>query len=156
MNVFHVQKKKKISYMNRFKLLLILLIASSCTSVNEKYFKKVEGEWQITQFYHGEENLMSPGYYIMGFQESDHLWMLKREGRESKFVSSKYKFSKKLDTLQIDIKNSEDVRLNGNYTVYIDTISQTRESYIIQLTLDSENTYLEAIRSKLKYDFPPL
>ena len=55
----------------------------------------------------------------------------------------------------MDIINSEDNRLNGNYNVYIDTISETNESYFLQLTLDTEKTYIQAIRSKLKHYYPP-
>ena len=102
-------------------------------------------------FYHFEEDLKDKEYYILGFERGNHSWIIKRENRNSEFISSKCKLYMHLDTLKMDIKNCEDSRFNANYNVYIDTIEKNEKYYMIQLTLDSEDTYLQSFRQKLRY-----
>ncbi|MFB9097201.1 MULTISPECIES: hypothetical protein [Flavobacterium] len=128
----------------------------SCSTVHNKYFKMVEGEWQITTFYHGNKDLWTEGYYSIGFQDTKKSWMIKAEnGEKNQFVLYDYKFYMNVDTLKIDVFNSKDPRLNANYNIYIDTIQETEESYTLQLTLDTEKTYIQAIKTKFKYHYPP-
>ncbi len=90
-------------------------------------------------------------HHIMNFDDKN-LWFVKRKaGEEDHFVNARFNIHTESKTLQINIKDSEDKRFNGNYNLYIDTIQNNEEDYIIRLTLDSEKTFIEAIRSKLKY-----
>jgi hypothetical protein len=66
-----------------------------------------------------------------------------------KFISSNYKVFKDVDTLKMSIKNCDDKRFDGIYNLYLDTIQDTGEEYMIQLSLDSENAYIQAIRPEL-------
>jgi hypothetical protein len=132
-----------------------ILFFVSCSSVHDETFKIVEGNWQITKFLLvSKDTIKDESFELAGFERNNNLWFT-RLNHTNEFTSSKCKFYKKLDTLKMDIINSEDNRLNGNYNVYIDTISETNESYFLQLTLDTEKTYIQAIRSKLKHYYPP-
>lgn len=138
------------------QLLILIFFLSSCTSEEKKFHRTVQDEWQITQLVYLDKDLTQEGYFLLGFERPGNLWIVKRdENRENKFVSSRYSLLKNRDTLKLDITKTADKRLIGNYDVYIDTIGETTESYIIRLTFDSENTYMEAVRSKLKYYYPP-
>ena len=125
----------------------------SCDSSEDKYFKILEGEWQTIKFYHKEKNL-SNNIYIINFYDRNHFWIRNTESENDDFVSSNYKIYKVTNSLKMDIKCSDN-NLTGNYNISIDTIGQDTESYHIQLTLDTENNYIQAIRHKLKYAFPP-
>ncbi|MFH6996040.1 hypothetical protein [Flavobacterium sp. FlaQc-48] len=135
-------------------LILIVLIVVSCSSINDKYFEMVKGEWQITKLYYKEEDISSTGHYLMGFEKHNHSWIMKGEDRSNNFISSDYKIFKDLDTLKMSIKNCEDKRFDGIYNFYLDTIRDDGESYLIQLALDKEDSYIQAIRPRLKYNTP--
>ena len=96
----------------------------------------------------------SEEHFLMGFDKNNHLWITIIEDRSNEFVSSRCKFKKKLKNLEMDIFDSEDKRFNGNYDVHIDTLENNKEEYILQLTLDTEDTYIQAIRPILKNKFP--
>lgn len=135
--------------------ILITILTTSCTNERKIYFKNIEGEWQIEKFYHKEKDLTLERFYILGFQDVKNAWMIKRDNGKSEFIKFDYKFYKDVDTLKVNITNAEDIRLNANYNVYIDTIGESEEDYLIKLTLDNEKTYIETIRQKLKYYYPP-
>ncbi|KIA97332.1 hypothetical protein OA93_15525 [Flavobacterium sp. KMS] len=111
----------------------------------------VKGEWFIEQFYYKNEDLTLKRYSRIGFENRNNLWIIKREDGEGEFVSSDYEIFKHSDSLRLSVKNCEEKRFDGTYNMYIDTIQDTGESYIIQLILDKEDTYIQAVRSKLKY-----
>lgn len=98
--------------------------------------------------------MQSEDYSLLGFEKHNHFWFTKLD-HSNDFTSADYKIFKQLDTLKIDITNCEDRRFDGNYNLYIDTIQNTKEKYIIRITLDSENILIQAIKPKLKYLFPP-
>lgn len=132
--------------------LFTLFFVFSCTGVNDKNLNYFKGNWKIIQLYHKNSDLTLERYYEIRLSANNQLWMIKKdENREPKFINAKYKFTTYLDTLKLDVVRCEDDRLNANYNMYIDTISDDGKQYIIQLTLDSENTYIQAIRAKLKY-----
>lgn len=135
-------------------LILIVLIIVSCSSINDKYFEMVKGEWQITKFYHKEEDVGSTETYILGFQQYNQAWFMNPGDHSGNFISFNYKVYKDVDTLRMSIKNCEDKRFDGIYNFYLDTIQDTGESYIIRLSLDKEDSYIEAIRPRLKYNTP--
>ncbi len=135
--------------------ILITIFTISCTRERKRYFKNIEGEWQIEKIYHKDKDLTLERFYKLGFQDVKNAWMIKRLNSKSEFIKFDYKFYKDVDTLKVNITNAEDIRLNANYNVYIDTIGETEEVYLIKLTLDNEKTYIEAIRQKLKYYYPP-
>ena len=125
----------------------------SCNSLQDKYFDTLKGEWQIVKFYHKDEDLMLEEFSIIGFESSNNLWLIKTLNKESHFTYSNFKIYKDSITLKMDIKNCEDIRLNGDYNLHIDTIQETGEEYILQMTLRNKNTYIQAIRPRLKYTF---
>ena len=139
--------------MRRIYFVLIFFILS-CSSEHKKYFKIVEGQWQITTFYQNGNKMNSEEHFLMGFDKNNHLWITIIEDRSNEFVSSRCKFKKKLKNLEMDIFDSEDKIFNGNYDVHIDTLENNKEEYILQLTLDTEDTYIQAIRPILKNKFP--
>lgn len=132
----------------------LIFFVLSCSSEHNKYFKIVEGQWQITTFYHNGNKMNSEEHFLMGFDKNNHLWITIIEDRSNEFVSSRCKFKKNLKNLEMDIFDSEDKRFNGNYDVHIDTLENNKEEYILQLTLDTEDTYIQAIRPILKNKFP--
>lgn len=137
-------------------LVFALFFAIVSCSVNQKntYFDMVKGEWQIIKFYHKEIDVGATGTYLLGFEKYNHSWFIKPGDYTGNFISSDYKIFKDLDTLKMSIKNCEDKRFDGIYNFYLDTIQDTGESYIIQLTLDKEDSYIQAIRPRLKYNTP--
>jgi hypothetical protein len=149
-----IMKKIVLNKNMKKSIVLILLLLVSCSSMNDKYFEMLKGEWQITKFYHKEKNIGSDGDYLIGFEKHNQSWFMNVEDRTDKFISFNYEVFKDLDTLRMGIKNCEDKRFDGVYNLSIDTIQDTREQYMIQLTLDSKNSYIQAIRPKLKYANP--
>ena len=140
--------------MRKFFYIPILFFVC-CSSVHDETFKIVEGNWQITKFFlTSQDTIKDESFELAGFERNNNLWFT-RLNHTNEFTSSKCKFYKKSDTLKMDIINSQDNRLDGSYNVYIDTISETNESYFLQLTLDTEKTYIQAIRSNLKHYYPP-
>lgn len=141
--------------MKKTLILLPIIYLISCNTLHDKYYKRLEGEWQITKFYYKELNIMqSEDYSLLGFEKYNHIWFT-RIDQTNDFTSADYEISDKLDTLKIDIKNCEDKRFNENFNLYIDTIQNTEEEYIIQITLDSRNVLIQAIKPKLKHLFAP-
>lgn len=134
--------------MNKILLFLFIIIIISCNSSKEKYFDAIKGEWQIVKFDRKEDNHKWKKYLIIGFDKSSSFWLSDLDGN---FLTYQYELSKQSDSLSMNIINKSESKLNGNYDLHIDTIQNNPEDYIIQITLDSENTYIQAIRSKLKY-----
>lgn len=132
-------------------IVFILLIFYAYVDEHKDYFKNVEGDWQIEVLFHKKEDLKEKGYFIIGFERGNHSWIIVRENRESKFITSKCKFYNIQDTLKMAIFNCKDSRLNGDYNVYIDTIQKTEAQYLIRFSLDSEDTYIQAVRPKIRY-----
>lgn len=141
--------------MKKIVLFLIFSLSLSCNSLQDKYFGILKGEWQIVKFYHKNKDLMLEEFSIIGFESRNDLWLIRRVNGESHFTSSYFKIYKDSTILKMDTKNCEDSRLNGDYDLYIDTIQDNEEDYILRMRLDSEDTYIQAIRSKLKYYYPP-
>jgi uncharacterized membrane protein len=139
--------------MNKNLLFILVITMTSCGSSDGKYFKMLKGEWQTVKFYHKEKNL-SNTTYIINFYDQNNFWIRNTESQNDNFVSSKYNIFKESNLLKMDVKCSDNT-LSGNYNIKIDTIGQDEESYHIQLTLDTENNYIQAIRHKLKHAFPP-
>jgi hypothetical protein len=136
-------------------LYIFILNLISCNSLQDKYNDRFNGEWQITKFQYKELNIIqSENYVLLGFEKHHHFWITKLDNTND-FTSADYRIFNKLDTLRIDIKNCEDRRFEGNYNLYVDTIKNTKEEYIIQITLDSENNLIQAIKPKLKHLFAP-
>lgn len=130
-------------------LFLFFVVFFCCTSNNETYFQILKGEWQVEEFYHKKEKLTSESYYLMGFEKNNHFWISEIDG-SNEFISSDYKIYKNKESLKITLINCNEKRLEGVYDLYIDTLSNTKDQYMIQLTLDRENTYIRAIRSRNK------
>ena len=86
----------------------------------------------------------------MGFDRNNEVWITRISSADD-FITSKYKFLNTSGALKMDIVKSEDNKLEGNYDVSIDTIEDMGEQYIIRLKLDGKNTYIEAIRPRIKY-----
>ncbi|KIA91792.1 hypothetical protein B8T70_21085 [Flavobacterium sp. AJR] len=137
--------------MKKVLLFILFFITVSCSTNRKKYFDMVKGRWFIEQFYYKNEDLTLKRYDEIGFENFNHSWIITSETREGRFVSSDYEIFKHSDSLKLNIKNCEEKRFDGTYNMYIDTIQDTGESYIIQLILDKEDTYIQAVRSKLKY-----
>lgn len=130
---------------------VVMSILFSCNIHEDKYFEFLKGEWQITKFYYKKENIMlTKDYSLLGFEKNNQLWFTRIDDTKD-FTSSDYVLLKKSNTLKIDIKNCEDSRFNDNYNFSIDTIQYTGEQYLIQITLNSGNTLIQAIRPKIKY-----
>jgi hypothetical protein len=136
--------------MKTILVFFLLIIITSCQSNQDRYSVILNEEWQIMKFFHKDEDIALKGFIIIGFERHNKLWFIKRENGVSKFIYADYNFFMKSDTLKIDIKNCSDIRFNSNYNVYIDTVRNFEKQYIIQLTLDSEDSYIQAIRSSLK------
>lgn len=146
------------TYKTIFSIVIIIIFVFSCKpSFHDQYYEKIQGSWRISDFEHIDytENKIidltwPERYYTIGFENHNHLFFVKRENRNPKFVRATYEIFKENDTLKIRIVKSDDVRLEGVYDLYIDTLSQTNLHYRVQLSLDSENTYLSALRMKSK------
>ena len=146
------------SYKSIFSIIVIFYIISSCsTSFHKQYYQKIAGAWTINDFEHInhiEDTIIDLrrqyGYYIMGLENHNHMYFVKRESREDISVRATYEIFKQNDTLKLRIEKSDDVRIEGVYDLYIDTLGQTDMHYRVQLSLDSEKTYLSALRMKSK------
>ena len=137
--------------MKKVIVIFIVLLFLSCNSVGNKYFSTLKGEWEIVKFYHKDKDLMLEEFYKIGFDTKSNLWLIKNTTGKSHFISSNFKIYKDSSTLKMELKNCKDIRLNGNYDLYIDTIQKNEEDYVLRLILDRKNTYFQAIRSKLIY-----
>lgn len=141
-----------------FGIVFILIFIIACQpSFHDQYYKKIQGAWSINDFEHKNDiegttnDLTWPErYYIIGFEKQNHLFFIKVENRKDKFVRATYEIFKENDTLKLRIAKSDDVRLEGVYDLYIDTLGQTDMHYRVQLSLDHEKTYLSALRMKSK------
>ncbi|WP_430400114.1 hypothetical protein [Flavobacterium sp.] len=136
--------------MKSFNYIFLFFLLISCNSIHEENFEILKGEWQVTEFYHKDENLSLKGRYLIGFENNNHSWITKIEDRTNDFVSLDYRIYKEIDSLRMIIQNSEDSRFDGVYDLYVDTIQKFDYQQIIEITLDSENTYFKAIRLKNK------
>lgn len=137
--------------------IILFLVFSCSTSVHNQYYKKIEGTWAINDFEHIDKlegkiiDLTWPErFFSIGFGNHNHLWFTKVENRRDISVRATYEVFKENDTLKIRITKCDDVRLEGVYDFYIDTLGQTDLHYRVQLSLDSEKTYLSALRMKSK------
>ena len=130
--------------------IVMLIFLSSCLKTSDKYFKILQGEWQITKFYHNGENIAGEHNYLLGFEKNNRLWINKIDGRTDDFISADYTIFKEVDTLKIKIDNCEMKNLDGSYNLYIDTIQDFDKQHIIEITLDHENTYIKARKLKNK------
>ncbi|RZL39454.1 MAG: hypothetical protein EOP00_27775 [Pedobacter sp.] len=117
------------------------------------YFQLIDGDWQITKAYHNSDNLQDDQYVIVGFFEKpDQLWLVKNKpGKDNEHVYANYKLYKSLDTLRLKITKCSDNRFNKNFNLYLDTIENSDNQFLIRLTLDSENTFIQAIKPKIRY-----
>lgn len=143
-------------YITFFSLVLIFVL--SCQpSFHDQYYKKIQGSWRISDFQHingSEENIIDlriqDGYYLMVLEKHNHLFFVKRDNRRDISVSASYEIFKENDILKIRIEKSDDKKIEGVYDFYIDTLSQTNMHYKLLISLNSENTYLSALRMKSK------
>ena len=137
---------------------LFIFGLSSCnTTLQKQYYQDVKGTWAINEFQHRDlekDSLIDltwpERYFSLGFEKSNNLFFIKKENRNSKFIGATYKIFKENDTLKIQIENSDDLRLEGTYDLYLDTIEEAEMQYRVQLSLDSEKTYLSAQKWKNK------
>lgn len=136
--------------MKTISMFFLLIIIMSCRSNQDRYSEILNEEWQIIKFFHKDEDIALKGFKIIGFERHDKLWLIKRKNGVSKFIYADYNLFIKSDTLKIEIKNCNDIRFNVDYNVYIDTVRNFEKHYILQLTLDSEDSYIQAIRPILK------
>ena len=138
-------------------LLLFFLISSCSSSFHKQYYQELKGSWTINQFEHIQEETdtlldlrRSEDYFQIGFENQNNLFFIKRENRENKFIGAKYFIFKENDTLKIRIEESEDVRIEGVYDLYMDTIRENEMQFLVQISLDEENTYISAQKWKNK------
>ncbi len=133
----------------------IILLNLGCEKKNNQ-FEIIKGDWQITSFYYKNEDLSLINYYdLIGFEDKNRFWINVRENRESKFIDADYYIYKDSSINKLKIVNCKDFRFNHDFDVHIDTIDYSKESFLLKLTLDADNAYIEAVKMKLKYDFPP-
>ena len=134
-------------------LLIVFIVVISCSNHENKYSNALIGEWQVEKLLHGNKDYSLDETYILSFSLPSELWIHSLNHNKKISVSSKFEVSNKSDSYFMDI-TSNDKNINGNYNIYIDTIQENQESYFIRLRLDSEKTYIHAIRQKLKRDWP--
>ncbi len=134
-------------------LFIIFVLAISCNNHENKYSNALIGEWQVEKLLHGNKDYSIDETYIMSFSLPHKLWIYTYNHDKEISVTSKFKVSNKSNSYFLDLI-SNDKNIDGNYNIYIDTIQEDHESYLIRLTLDSEKTYIQAIRQKLKRDWP--
>ncbi|MDR6302310.1 hypothetical protein [Mesonia maritima] len=143
---------KKINFI----LLTVLCLILSCSSsFHNQYSQKIKGAWTINHFERIDQTQnkefdlrREEGFYIVGLENHNHIWFTKRENRKGKSIDATYDIFKQNDTLKLSITKSDDERLEGVYNLYIDTIAKMDRQYKVQIALDSENTYLSALRVK--------
>jgi hypothetical protein len=133
-------------------LILIFAISISCTNLDNHYYEALSGEWQIEKLLHEDKDYSLKDTYIMTFSSPNKLWLRNINHKNEISLNSKYKISKNNANYEIDISDCSDNNINGNYNIFMDTIRDDGESYQILLTLDSEKTYIQAIRYKLKFN----
>ena len=133
-------------------LLFISLILVSCRTPEDSYSRTLHGDWQIVKFLQGTKDYSLKDNYIMSFSPPAKLWIHNVNHETEVSFNVNYEFSLNEDKPVIDITDSPNNFIDGNYNVYMDTLQDDGESYLIRLTLDSENTYFQAIRNKLKYN----
>ncbi|SHI73490.1 hypothetical protein SAMN04488096_10436 [Mesonia phycicola] len=136
-------------------LTALCLILSCSSSFHNQYYQKIKGAWTINHFEHIDkiqnkelDLRREEGFYIVGLEKHNHIWFTKRENRQDKSIDATYDIFKQNDTLKLRITKSDDERLEGVYDLYIDTIAELDRQYKVQIALDSENTYLSALRVK--------
>ena len=141
----------------KFHCLAFILIALSvsCTTRENKYSNTLSGEWQIEKLLHGKKDYSSDETYIMSFDSPNELWVHNYSHNKKVSLTSKYRISQNAGVYVMDITECNDENINGNYNIHIDTIQDDGESYLIRLILDSEKTYIQAKRFKLKQYLPP-
>ncbi|RKS42564.1 hypothetical protein BC962_3231 [Gillisia mitskevichiae] len=133
---------------NLFSLVIVIFIFS-CSSENDNNFELVEGDWQVDEFYHKNQDLSSNDHYLMGFEKSDQFWIRKIDYTND-FNQASFKLFEESDSLKITINNSEDKRLIGDYNLYIDTIRESKTHYYINITLDGQHTYISGRKGRSK------
>lgn len=141
-----------------FFIVICVVVLFSCTpSFHDQYYKKIQGAWRISDFEHFDHSehkmidLTWPERFsIIGFENHNHLFLIKRENREDVFVRATYEIFKENDTLMLRIAKSDDIRLEGVYDFYIDTIGERDAAYLLQVSLDSKKTFLSALKWKDK------
>ena len=137
-------------------ILICFFIASCSSSFHNQNYEKLQGSWLIYEFEYIDENQDSiidltgdERYGSILFEKHNYIYFSKRENRKVKNVGATYLIFKEKDTLKIKIEKSEDERIEGIYDLYIDTIQENElQQYLIQISLDKENTYISAFRWK--------
>jgi hypothetical protein len=143
---------------DRIILLFFLVILLSCkTNIHDKISEKINFEWGLVEALYFDQNtehevdlLNDERILSFGFEKYNHMWFQKKVGREYKFINTSYNIFNENDTLKMKISNSEDKRLNATFYMYIDTIHETKTYHRIQLSLDSENLFIIALKQKSK------
>lgn len=118
-------------------IVIIFIIAFSCKpSFHDQYYKKIKGAWTIDDFEYieiSEDEIIDlrsqEEFFTIGFENDNHLWFTKRENRKTIFIRATYEILKENDTLKLRIEKSDDIRLEGVYDLYIDTLGQTDMHY---------------------------
>ncbi|PIV48652.1 MAG: hypothetical protein COS19_12690 [Flavobacteriaceae bacterium CG02_land_8_20_14_3_00_34_13] len=139
-------------------IVVILIFAISCQpSFHDQYYKKIQSSWRISDFQHkdySEDKIIDlreqAGFFLMGLENNNHIYFLKRENREDVSVRATYEIFKENDSIKMRIEKSDDKRIEGIYDFYIDTIGERDAAYLLQVSLDSEKTYLSALKWKDK------
>lgn len=143
--------RKKIIY--SITIITILFLLSYNYYINLKYreLNLIYETWMVNEMWHRGEELTRPEEAIvnysfpMGFNKNHTMWI--RYNGLGKDAWATFELSKKGEEMIIDIKDSSDDILNGNYTIYIDTLQNSPKYCMLQLTLDSEDTYIVALRN---------
>ncbi|MFN3639891.1 MAG: hypothetical protein ACK4UK_03145 [Flavobacterium sp.] len=131
------------------RLIFLLFLFYSCKqdSENNEFYLNYGGAWTIDELYFITNDLTQEGYNKFGFESRNNMWFIKREdNKKGQFINCKYIFYKKQDSLMVHVYDCEDERLSANFNLYIDTISEYKEQYLIELSFDSEKTFMSAFR----------
>lgn len=132
-------------------LFLLSLFFISCSPNPNKDFQIFYGSWYINEMHYKNENLtLKEGDVInrsfpLGFEKNNILWIDDLDSTKTIFAD--FKFYKVKNQIFLDIKNSKDKRINGNYNVYVDTLQTTPQNYVLKMTVDSEETFFIAHRN---------
>jgi len=135
-------------------LILLLLLTASCSKPG-KYLATLEGEWRMGEFYHKGKDLGATAHYNIKFEKDKVLFLrVEREMKNNKFRSATYTLYETSDTLRMTIQGHKEKWLDGTYDVHIDTIQETPLCYFEEIILDTEETYIRAIRGRNKGNSP--
>ena len=138
-------------------IIFILFMGCKKPTIHQKISESINFEWGLfnLKYIDVKKNELidlkeTESINSLGFEEYNHMWFLKRENREYKFIVADYHIFLNNDTLKLKISNSEDKRLNATYDMYIDTLYEEKKYHHIRLTLDSENVFIVAEKMKSK------